>query len=131
MISLKLPFPATAIPNFALKWNGLFKKKNRGGGELRTWNFQGQWRKSMWKFHGSIKKVGFPGVFKNEKNSCGIFMSLGFWISKRCFKLAFFCISKVKVTNLKSPEVGEKGGFKKVYRQPHLFGFFWNCPIKP
>ena len=22
----------------------------------RTWNFQGYWKKNMWKFHGSIKK---------------------------------------------------------------------------
>ena len=60
------------------------KNPKRGGGgwgrsgvELRTWNFQGYWKKSLWKFEGSIKKeMQFPGVFK--KYSCGISRGLGF-----------------------------------------------------
>ena len=52
------------------------KKKTRG---LRTWNFQGYWRKSMWKFQELIKKeVEFLGVYKKE-NWCGISMGLGIW----------------------------------------------------
>ena len=63
---------------------GYYSRNNpsRGGeggeGEDRTWNFQGYWRNTMWKFKGSIKKeVEFLGVLK--KYSCGVPMGLGFW----------------------------------------------------
>ena len=57
---------------------GLFQKKKKTRG-LRTWNFQGYWRKSMWKFQELIKKeVEFLGVYKKE-NWCGISMGLGIW----------------------------------------------------
>ena len=73
-------------------------------GGVRTWNFQGYWRNTIWKFQRSSKKeatsspehlfgirgrgkncsgdeiekeVEFPGVIK--KKSFGIFMGLGFW----------------------------------------------------
>ena len=47
--------------------NGLFKKKCNQGRGLSTWDFQGYWRKNMWKFQASIKKkVKFPGVCKNK-----------------------------------------------------------------
>ena len=99
-----------------------------------TWNFQGYWRKSMWKFRRSIKKKkGFPGVFK--KNSCGVSMVsmvFDYGSSKGChtilqnfqgFKLVFSGISKDKVTNLKFQQWFSKivpGLTKKLHAFPQL-----------
>ena len=53
-------------------------KTQTWAGGLSTWNFQGYWRKSIWKFQGSAKKeLVFPQVL--EKTSCGISMGFGFW----------------------------------------------------
>ena len=47
-------------------WKWAIPEKIQTGG-LRTWNFQGYWRKSMWKFQGSIKReVEFRGLFKKK-----------------------------------------------------------------
>ena len=73
MISLKLPFPATAIPNFALKW-AIQEKKQGGGswghgisrdneeracenstGQLKKWDSQGYSR--MRKTHAEFSWV--------------------------------------------------------------------------
>ena len=57
-----------SLPPFHEQGMGYSRKKSKYGLGIRKWNFQGYWRKSMWKFQRSIKKeVGFPGVFK--KNS--------------------------------------------------------------
>ena len=97
--------------------NGLFQKKYR----LRTWNFQGYWSKSMWKFQGSVnKEVEFWGVLK--KNSWGISMGHGFWpYNFQGVSHNFLRISKVKVANLKIP--------KKFIINPPCMDFFWNNPI--
>ena len=106
--------------------NGLYQKKSKQWRELRTWNFQGYWRKSMQKFQGSIKKeVEFPGVYKINR----VFsMALGFWpwnfqgVShnsvefpgvKACFLWNFLGQSHKPKNSM------ERGrGVRKVYPQP-------------
>ena len=84
--------------------NGLFQKKSKQGQGLRTWDFQGYWRRNMWKFQGSIKReVKFLGVYK--KKSCNFhgswFLTLkfqkdekgdpSFWIFPEIAQRCQFC----------------------------------------
>ena len=91
------------------------------GGGSRTWNlrnFQKYWRKSMWKFQGTIQKeVEFPRVMK--KKLCQIFMGLR--------------ISKGSDTILQNFSGGSFGKelllfSQKVCPQTYL-DFFWNSPM--
>ena len=92
----------------------LFQKKSVGGvGELRTWNFQGDWKNRIWKLQESIKKeVEFPGMIK--KKIVWNFQGQNFILSG---------ISKGKVTKKVCPFS------KKCFNTPCL-DFFWNSPIQ-
>ena len=115
---------------------GLFQKKaNRGGGVggggLRTWNFQGDWKNRIWKLQESIKKRRGTSRHDQEKNSVefpwvlvsGLGNSNGcdiIWWKFQEWSFILSGIYKSKVPNLKIPGVS----FKKVCSQHPLFGSF-------
>ena len=96
---------------------GLLQKKSEQLG-LRTWTFQGHWKKCMWNFQGSTKKeVEFLRVMGKNNVKLPWVLVFDFGISKgshinlqnfQGWKLSFSGISRGKVINLKIP-----GGFQK------------------
>ena len=120
---------------------GYSRNNPKRGEGLRTWNFQGHWRKSMWKFLGSNKKeVEFPGVLKNHVEFPWVFvLTLEFFQgylvtnvthtnlqNSQLWKLVFPRISKGKMTNLKIPGVSEV----HAHLPPCLFFSLINSPFR-
>ena len=104
----------------------LFQKKSLGE-ELRTWNFQGNWKNRIWKLQESIKKeVKFPGMIK-KKIVWNYYES---WF----LALWFGGISRGETSSCQeSPRLKWPKKYvlfqKKCFNTPCL-DFFWNSPIQ-
>ena len=109
------------------------KKTN---GQLWIWNFYGYQRNGMWNFHKLIKMkqnfqawprknhAEFPGVF-----TFGIGISMGYnailW-NFEGWSSVLSGTSRGKVKKERNSRVFSK---KLRLQAPHLFFFFWNCPL--
>ena len=96
MISLKLPFPATAKPNFALKWNGLFKKKNRGGGSWGHGISRDNEERACENSTGQLKKWDSQGYSRMRKTHAEFSWVLVFEFQRGVSSLLSFVFPRLK-----------------------------------
>ena len=100
--------------------DGLFQQKSKQGGRVvRTWNFLGYWRKSIWKFQGYSKSEVGSGISRDLGIWPWYFQEVYKILQNFQGKLLFCGISKSKAKNLKIP------GF---FSEPPRLNFFWNSP---